>query len=225
MIKVSLCHPLLTPASECASKVTGITQELASVVIESTVLGLDAWPQHDQRLKMNGRLKSQVYVTCVDYLVLASHHVLFPCKLQAQALVLWGKDGGLQMDHQLRFQRLCIKCGHFTADALRNILRLWQASEDEEAKTAMTCITLRNNTNSLLRIGQADTGTWPMSSLQIVNKQLSFFKNVNKQLSLFKNVNKQLSLFKNVNNQLSLFKNVNNQLSLLKNVNKQLSFF
>ena len=31
-------------------------------------------------------------------------------------------------------------------------------------------------------------GTWPMSSLHNVNKQLSFFKNVNKQLSLFKNV-------------------------------------
>ena len=29
-------------------------------------------------------------------------------------------------------------------------------------------------------------GTWPMSSLHNVNKQLSFFKNVNKQLSLFK---------------------------------------
>ena len=36
-------------------------------------------------------------------------------------------------------------------------------------------------------------GTWPMSSLHNVNKQLSFFKNVNNQLSLFKNVNKQLS--------------------------------
>ena len=48
-------------------------------------------------------------------------------------------------------------------------------------------------------------GTWPMSSLQIVNKQLSLFKNVNKQLSLFKNVNNQLSPFKNVNKQLSFF--------------------
>ena len=64
-----------------------------------------------------------------------------------------------------------------------------------------------------------------MSSLQIVNKQLSFFKNVNKQLSSFKNVNNQLSPFKNVNNQLSLFKNVNNQLSFFKNVNNQLSLF
>ena len=57
-------------------------------------------------------------------------------------------------------------------------------------------------------------GTWPISSLQIVNKQLTF-----------KNVNNQLSFFKNVNNQLLPFKNVNNQLSLFKNVNKQLSFF
>ena len=47
------------------------------------------------------------------------------------------------------------------------------------------------------------SGTWPMSSLYNVNKQLSFFKNVNKQLSLFKNVSNQLSLFKNVNKQLS----------------------
>ena len=43
-----------------------------------------------------------------------------------------------------------------------------------------------------------------MLSLQIVNKQLSLFKNVNNQLSPFKNVNKQLSIFfKNVNKQLT----------------------
>ena len=38
-----------------------------------------------------------------------------------------------------------------------------------------------------------ELGTWPMSSLHNVNKQLSFMKNVNNQLSRFKNVNKQLS--------------------------------
>ena len=34
-------------------------------------------------------------------------------------------------------------------------------------------------------------GTWSISSLHNVNKQLPFFKNVNNQLSLFKNVKKQ----------------------------------
>ena len=52
---------------------------------------------------------------------------------------------------------------------------------------------------------QYNLGTWPMSSLHNVNKQLSFFKNVNKQLPFFKNVNNQLSLFKNVNKQLLFF--------------------
>ena len=39
-------------------------------------------------------------------------------------------------------------------------------------------------------------GTWPMSSLHNVNKQLSFIKNVNNQLALFKNVNKQQPFLK-----------------------------
>ena len=46
-------------------------------------------------------------------------------------------------------------------------------------------------------------GTWPMSSLHNVNKQLSFSKNVNKQLLFFHNVNKELVFSKNVNKQLT----------------------
>ena len=64
-------------------------------------------------------------------------------------------------------------------------------------------------------------GTWPMSSLHNVNKQLSFFQNINNQLLLFKNVNKQLPFLKM--SLISCHFSTTNSCHFLKNVNKQLS--
>ena len=81
-------------------------------------------------------------------------------------------------------------------------LEAFVCEDIDDSNTLMNC--LREN-EKLFKINVAHSGKCPMFSLQIVNKQLSFFKDVNNQLSPLKNVNNQLSLFKNINKQLSIF--------------------
>ena len=58
----------------------------------ASTIGMDCWSNHDN-VKINARMKSQVELTFVDFMLLANHHVILPCNLKAQAFVLLPKAG------------------------------------------------------------------------------------------------------------------------------------
>ena len=61
-------------------------QELAALTFNASVIGLDCWSNHGN-VRINARTKSQVDLTFVDFMMLANHYVMLPCKVKAQAFI------------------------------------------------------------------------------------------------------------------------------------------
>ena len=68
-------------------------QEIATFTLDSTRIGVDVWDKEDVLSELNIRFKSQIQISYVDFLLLAKHHFLLPCKLQSQAHVVLTKSG------------------------------------------------------------------------------------------------------------------------------------
>ena len=144
------------PSLATASNSIVSNQELAALTFNASVIGLDCWSNHGN-VRINARTKSQVDLTFVDFMMLANHYVMLPCKVKAQAFVCLPKAGNgngsaIQVDHHVRLQRLFLKGGHFFVDAVRNIQTLWDGNVG--ADDHLTAITIVNGTHNHLRLGQ-----------------------------------------------------------------------
>lgn len=140
-----------------------LDQIVASLVLNAGFVGLDAWAHEGNLKEVNVRLKSQIQMTFVDTHLLARHHFLLPCKLQAQAHVVRGSCGGLQIENQVHSPRIALRYGHFANDVLKNTMSLWQSvlvpghSEGLFFNHRLTTFLIQNGSQSGIRVGQADT--------------------------------------------------------------------
>lgn len=129
-------------------------QEIATLMLESTFVGLDAWAKNGTLNEISARIKSLVQLTHIDFLMLSTHHILMPCKIQAHSHCLMA-DNGAQLENQIHCKRFELKGGHFAFDALKNICSLWRPTLQHHDN--LTAIQVHNSSYSPLRVGQADT--------------------------------------------------------------------
>lgn len=154
-VKISLVNQTRHLPS-MSSKVANIDQELAAFVLDGTVVGADCWLLPSGAMKVNGRMKSQFRVTCVDFALLANHHIIMPCRMSAHVYAQLSESKRWQVDQHVRLHRVVMKTGHFVHDALRNIETLWEGEKKCPAD-GLTAVTIHNCTHNHMRIGQADT--------------------------------------------------------------------
>ena len=150
-VKMSLVNQTIHLPS-LSTKASGTSQEMAIFSLDSSVIGADCWITNNGLVKINGRLSSIASLSCIDFHTLANHHVILPCRLTAQAFGLLSPTEEATVDVQFRMQNLIVKVGHFQADSLANINRMWSNCEK-----LLTGVEITNCTQSHLRIGQADT--------------------------------------------------------------------
>lgn len=167
-IKLSLVYQSTLVNSVTNLKALSNNQELAALVLESTVAGIDCWSLQDHT-RLNFRLNTMLQVFCVDFAMLANHHVILPCKVKANTFVLIPANQSPQMDQHLHLEKLSMRGGHFLADSLKNFSLLMNT--DDLGEEHFTALTLKNATHVAIRIGQADTDE---SLLMRANSQTAY---------------------------------------------------
>ena len=151
-------------------------QEIASLTLDATRLGIDIWDREDKlESELNIRCKTQLQVSYVDFLLLAKHHLILPCKIQCHAHVMLTRFGS-QVEVQMHSKQLIARYGHFANECVKLLKYLWmtagevggptsttknanskQIAGNGSSSTQISSIQIRNGSQSSMRVGQADT--------------------------------------------------------------------
>ena len=148
-----------------------LDQLFATITLESSLIGLDAWFQdwNLSDVRTNLKLKSCLSTTFTDFAFLASHHLIYPTKFQG-TLSYCRKSTENTLDVHVHSKPFNIKFGHFANHTLTCASNLWSSvlSTDNDQiydPSAMrnrnlepiTHFIVCNNTQEPIRFGQADT--------------------------------------------------------------------
>ena len=147
-------------------------QEIAAFILDSTRIGVDVWDREDKlESELNIRCKTQLQVSYVDFLLLAKHHLILPCKIQCHAHVMLTRFGS-QVEVQMHSKQLIARYGHFANECVKLLKFLWMTAAEGTTTTAkknanskltggsstqISSIQIRNGSQSSMRVGQADT--------------------------------------------------------------------
>ena len=170
--QLSFVNPFFAQSPTSKKDAKANAQEIASLTLDATRLGIDVWDREDKlESELNIRCKTQLQVSYVDFLLLAKHHLILPCKIQCHAHVMLTRFGP-QVEVQMHSKQLIARYGHFANECVKLLKYLWMAAaagpttttkKNANSKltgvssTQISSIQIRNGSQSSMRVGQADT--------------------------------------------------------------------
>ena len=175
--QLSFVNPFFAQSPTTKKDAKANAQEIAAFILDSTRIGVDVWDREDKlESELNIRCKTQLQVSYVDFLLLAKHHLILPCKIQCHSHVMLTRFGS-QVEVQMHSKQLIARYGHFANEGVKLLKHIWmtataaavgpiKTTKNEISKqiisagscsTQISSIQIRNGSQSPMRVGQADT--------------------------------------------------------------------